>query len=348
MNGIRSSPAARIVCQPQLRVLGRRALVGDEVGADRLEHQPLRGGDLAQAREVVARQRRRGSCAAAARARAPARRPTRRRRRSPRSPSSARRSRTPGWWSGASPVRTSSSLTRRRAASSSSALTSSGSCRCGWCVANAQYLQSTRHVRDSDSVTLREKVTRRRTHETLQARLRRLAAAAAMLPRGWPAPAPSSRSPWPPRSPSPAARAPGGPPQRSRRGSSSTSRPTPCTPGSTWRWSATSTGAEGVDLQRRRAVVLDRRAEAPARRARAVRDPRHPRPRARAREGARHRRRDGARAAPAGRRARPAADRAAARPRGQARRGHGPAVRRRRAAARSCRATAATRARCTR
>ena len=40
--------------EPQLRVLGRRALVGDEVGVDRLEHQPLRGGDLAQAGEVLA------------------------------------------------------------------------------------------------------------------------------------------------------------------------------------------------------------------------------------------------------------------------------------------------------
>ena len=42
--------------QPPRRVLGRRALVGDEVGVDRLEHQPLRGGHLAQPREVVARQ----------------------------------------------------------------------------------------------------------------------------------------------------------------------------------------------------------------------------------------------------------------------------------------------------
>ena len=42
--------------QPLLGVLGRRALVGGEVGVDRLEHQALRGGDLAQAREVVARQ----------------------------------------------------------------------------------------------------------------------------------------------------------------------------------------------------------------------------------------------------------------------------------------------------
>ena len=42
-------------------------------------------------------------------------------------------------------------------------MTSSGSCRCGRWVANAQYLQCELHVRDNDSVTLREKVTRRRT-----------------------------------------------------------------------------------------------------------------------------------------------------------------------------------------
>ena len=42
--------------QPLLRVLGRRALVGDQVRVDGLEHQPLRGGHLAQAREVLAAQ----------------------------------------------------------------------------------------------------------------------------------------------------------------------------------------------------------------------------------------------------------------------------------------------------
>ena len=47
------------------------------------------------------------------------------------------------------------------------ASTSSGVCRCGWCVANAQYLQWLRHVRDSDSVTLRENVTRRDMDGTL-------------------------------------------------------------------------------------------------------------------------------------------------------------------------------------
>ena len=56
VNGIRSSPAARMVASRYVRVLGRRALVGDEVGVDRLEHQALGGGHLAQPGEVVARQ----------------------------------------------------------------------------------------------------------------------------------------------------------------------------------------------------------------------------------------------------------------------------------------------------
>ena len=53
VNGIFSSPAARMRVEPRLGVLGRRALVGDEVGVDRLQHQPLRGGHLAQARQVL-------------------------------------------------------------------------------------------------------------------------------------------------------------------------------------------------------------------------------------------------------------------------------------------------------
>ncbi len=40
--------------QPPGRVLGRRALVHHQVGVDRLEHQPLGGGHLAQSRQVVA------------------------------------------------------------------------------------------------------------------------------------------------------------------------------------------------------------------------------------------------------------------------------------------------------
>ena len=66
-----------------------------------------------------------------------------------------------GWIAGFSPVRTSSSLTPRRAAWSIRRSTSSGWCRCGLCVANEQYLQWALHVRESESVTLREKVTRR-------------------------------------------------------------------------------------------------------------------------------------------------------------------------------------------
>ena len=57
--------------EPLRRVLGRRALVHDQVGVDRLEHQPLRRGHLAQPRQLVARRPRRCSCAAASRARAP-------------------------------------------------------------------------------------------------------------------------------------------------------------------------------------------------------------------------------------------------------------------------------------
>ena len=42
--------------QPTVRVLGRRALMDDEVRVGRLEHQPLRGGHLAQPGEVIARE----------------------------------------------------------------------------------------------------------------------------------------------------------------------------------------------------------------------------------------------------------------------------------------------------
>jgi hypothetical protein len=40
--------------EAQVGVLGRRALMDEEVGADRLQHQPLRGRDLAQAGQVIA------------------------------------------------------------------------------------------------------------------------------------------------------------------------------------------------------------------------------------------------------------------------------------------------------
>ena len=112
VNGIRSSCGVADRLQPQRRVLRRRALVGDEVGAQRLEHQPLRRRHLAQPRQVLARQRAEvrvrqdpalqralaaphhvGDEVVEARARAASRA-------------------TPGWWAGSSPVRTSSSLTR--------------------------------------------------------------------------------------------------------------------------------------------------------------------------------------------------------------------------------------------
>ena len=61
--------------QPPGRVLGGRALVDHQVRVDRLQHQPLRGGHLAQAREVARGRARRGWCGAASLAPAPARRP---------------------------------------------------------------------------------------------------------------------------------------------------------------------------------------------------------------------------------------------------------------------------------
>ncbi len=92
VNGIRSSPAASIVRRRSRRVLGRRAGVHrlHQALRDRLEHQPLRGGHLAQPGQVLARSGRRGSCAAGARARARARRPRPRRRRSPSWPQDAK------------------------------------------------------------------------------------------------------------------------------------------------------------------------------------------------------------------------------------------------------------------
>ena len=41
--------------EPRGRVLRRRSLVDDEVGVDRLQHQPLRRGHLTQARQLLAR-----------------------------------------------------------------------------------------------------------------------------------------------------------------------------------------------------------------------------------------------------------------------------------------------------
>ena len=56
VKGIRRSPASRIVSSRLRRVLGRGALVHDQVGVDRLEHQALRRGHLADALQVLARE----------------------------------------------------------------------------------------------------------------------------------------------------------------------------------------------------------------------------------------------------------------------------------------------------
>ena len=141
VNGIRSSPAQRIVSRRARGCLRRRALVGDEVVAHRLEHQPLRRGDLAQPREVLARQ----DAEVGVRQQPALQRPLA----GPHDVGGEVRvavgapaaRATSGLTSGRSPVSTSSSLTLRRAAPSSSATTSSGVCRCAWWVLNAQYLQ---------------------------------------------------------------------------------------------------------------------------------------------------------------------------------------------------------------
>ena len=57
MNGIRSSPAARIVASRSAGSLVGEPWWATRSGLTRLEHQPLRGGDLAQPREVVAAER---------------------------------------------------------------------------------------------------------------------------------------------------------------------------------------------------------------------------------------------------------------------------------------------------
>ena len=128
--------------QPQRGVLGRRALVGDEVGA-------LTDSSISPCEAVTSRsrarssrdERRRGSCAAAARARAPAR-----------SPDDVggevleavarRAARAPRVWLGRLAGEHEQLLDAApRGAGRAARSTSSGSCRCGWCVANAQYLQ---------------------------------------------------------------------------------------------------------------------------------------------------------------------------------------------------------------
>ena len=126
VNGIRSSCAAAIVRQTRGRVLGRRPLVGDEVGVDRLEHQPLRSGHLAQARQVRPAQH----AEVGVRQQPALERPLARPHHVGREVIEAelgQPSPDTGVVVGASPVSTSSSLTWRRAARSISRSTSSGS-----------------------------------------------------------------------------------------------------------------------------------------------------------------------------------------------------------------------------
>ena len=211
---------------------------------DRLEHQPLRRGHLAQPRQVLARERAEVRVRQQPALQRPLAAPHDVGDEVRRSPSSASRARTPGWCAGSSPVRTSSSLTLRRAAPSSSASTSSGACRCGRCVANAQYLQCETHVRESDSVRLREKVTRRRIPEsTTRDRT---------LPRRWPRPhrrAARRRDPLLAAALRPPAAATTAPDQDAR--CCSTSRRTRSTPAST-RAQRGYDDAEGVHLKSER------------------------------------------------------------------------------------------------
>src|SRR3954451_11302920 len=184
VNGILSSPAARIVCR---RSAG--AFVGEAWWATRSGRVD---SSISPCEAVTWRSRARSARSSAPRFVCGS---------SPRSsarsqhhityatksskPSACRRSLTPGTLSGTSPVRTSSSLTPRRAARSMRRSTSPGSWRCGRWVANAQYLQCDTHERESESVTLREKVTRRRIRGSLwtglRGRLRPAGACGAML-----------------------------------------------------------------------------------------------------------------------------------------------------------------------
>src|SRR4051794_33534060 len=182
VNGILSSPAARIVCR---RNAG--SFVGEPWWATRSARVD---SSMSPCEAVTPRSRARSSrlraprfvCGSRPRSSARSQHQTTYATKSSK-PSPRRRSLTPGTLSGTSPVRTRSSLTPRRAALSISRSTSSGSCRCGRWVANAQYLQCDTHERESESVTLREKVTRRRIRGSLCTALRPPAAAARGGPR---------------------------------------------------------------------------------------------------------------------------------------------------------------------
>ena len=141
VNGTFSSPAAR--SSPGARADAWSASPVDRLHqalGDRLEHQPLRRGDLAQALHVVARASRRDSCAAGCRARARARRPRRRNRRSPRA-RIGQRAEHRGCCLGAPRRSGSAAPWRASRRVVEQLLDLVGPRRCGWCVANAQYLQ---------------------------------------------------------------------------------------------------------------------------------------------------------------------------------------------------------------
>ena len=140
MNGMRSSPAARIVPS---RASG--CLVGDPWCTTR---SGLTDSSISPCEAVTSRRRASSSgvqtptfvCGSmprsSARSQAQATYETK-----SSWPYSASRAATSAFTSGFSPVRTSSSFAPRRPASSSSCSTSSGAYRCARCVANAQYLQ---------------------------------------------------------------------------------------------------------------------------------------------------------------------------------------------------------------
>ncbi len=141
VNGILSSPAARIVSSRRCRMLGGRPLVHHQVRVHRLEHQALRGGDLAQARQVVAREHAEVGVRKHPALERPLARPGHVGGEVARARTRQAGAATSAFTSGLSPVSTSSSFTPRREASSSIRSTSSGAYRCARCVANAQYLQ---------------------------------------------------------------------------------------------------------------------------------------------------------------------------------------------------------------
>ena len=321
--------------QPPRGMLRRRALVGDEVGVDRLEHQPLRGGHLAQPREVVAVEH------AEVRVR---QQPALERALAgphdvgdevlvaelgqPRAHAGVDLGALAGQHEQLLDVAPRGAVEQREHLV--------GRVQVRPVRRERAVLAVQRQVRDSESVRLREKVTRRRTHRSLGARL----AARPILAADAPPPAPGSlllaalalagcgaddsgRAPNAARTLlldfQPNARA-----HRHLHGDRARLR-----------------RRARRHAARARAGDATRRRQAARRGRRRVRDPRHPRPRARARARARPRRRDGARAdaAGGGPRAPRSARRATSRA-GASRSAAGPATTP--CCARSCAARAAT------